>query len=365
MNWFNRVFSQTLPCYLALFGLAEYVVWCSWFGDVDHVLQNFRTLYSLWCSSTTQHHPTNWASTSVSCPTCCLVVFSFSFSISRRSCRRCCFASLWNKNWISDARRLWWNIRLCGTSRCYLVSAAFSLMLYQNCGGAGTLWAKVKPLLIVAPCVLAVSWFFMLFFIRKLFEEFGLDNPLSTVSFFPIRLTLHTVGPFFTLLGQIRKWKVRIHVSSFCICWLHIEAMYRYYQIMLCFLKFDFFFVTGVTMQVWVFSPVSISSNLNALTATHSCDSNRLGWIRHYHCRYSNRSRSSSIMWSSRPARDQVVCDLISPSFSTVMLFSVMTISLVLMLSALTYCEWKINHDVAILTWLKSVSKHGCMVYSS
>lgn len=37
----------------------------------------------------------------------------------------------------------------------------------------GSLWRKVEPFFIVNPVIIAVSWIFMLFFVRKLFEEFG------------------------------------------------------------------------------------------------------------------------------------------------------------------------------------------------
>ena len=39
-------------------------------------------------------------------------------------------------------------------------------------------------------------------------------------------------------------------------------AMYQWYQIMICLLKFDFFFFTGVTMQVWLIN--SIQPGINA-----------------------------------------------------------------------------------------------------
>lgn len=87
---------------------------------------------------------------------------------------------------------------------------------YVNCGGPGTLWAKVKPLLIIAPCVMSLSWLLMLFFVTKLYEEFG--------------------WAIFHVVGANPKMK----------------NMFRYYQIMICFLKFDFFFVTGVTVQLLI-----------------------------------------------------------------------------------------------------------------
>ncbi|KAF9532963.1 hypothetical protein CPB83DRAFT_846682 [Crepidotus variabilis] len=80
---------------------------------------------------------------------------------------------------------------------------------FVGCGGPGTLWAKVEPYLIVAPCIIAASWISMLFFIKKLYSEFGY-----------LILTL--------------------------------EAMYQYYQVLICLLKFDFFFFAGVTMQLLI-----------------------------------------------------------------------------------------------------------------
>lgn len=44
---------------------------------------------------------------------------------------------------------------------------------------------------------------------------------------------------------------------------LGFQAMYQYYQVMICLLKFDFFAFTGVTMQVRVL----LSAMLIVLTA--------------------------------------------------------------------------------------------------
>ena len=45
-------------------------------------------------------------------------------------------------------------------------------------GCDGTLWRRVQPFLIATPCIIAASWIVMLFFVRKLFEEFGYDGIL-------------------------------------------------------------------------------------------------------------------------------------------------------------------------------------------
>ncbi|CAA7271713.1 unnamed protein product [Cyclocybe aegerita] len=87
---------------------------------------------------------------------------------------------------------------------------------YVNCGGPGTLWRKIQPLLITAPCVIAASWFLMLFLIKQLYGEFG--------------------WAIFHVVGANPKMK----------------TMYQYYQIMICLLKFDFFFFAAVTMQLLI-----------------------------------------------------------------------------------------------------------------
>lgn len=87
---------------------------------------------------------------------------------------------------------------------------------YVKCGGPGTLWRKVEPLLIVAPCVIAASWLAMLFWIKQLYAEFG--------------------WAIFHIVGANPKMK----------------TMYQWYQIIICLLKFDFFAFTGVTMQLLI-----------------------------------------------------------------------------------------------------------------
>ncbi|KAF9053658.1 hypothetical protein BDZ89DRAFT_1098183 [Hymenopellis radicata] len=85
-----------------------------------------------------------------------------------------------------------------------------------NCTGPGSLWNRILPFLIVTPCVIGVSWFFLMFFIKQLYAEFG--------------------WAIFHIVGANPKMK----------------TMYQWYQIMICLLKFDFFFFTGVTMQLLI-----------------------------------------------------------------------------------------------------------------
>ncbi|CCL99117.1 uncharacterized protein FIBRA_01131 [Fibroporia radiculosa] len=44
---------------------------------------------------------------------------------------------------------------------------------YVNGGGPGTLWRKIEPFLIVSPIMIAVSWAALIFFFRELYREFG------------------------------------------------------------------------------------------------------------------------------------------------------------------------------------------------
>ncbi|ESK96954.1 hypothetical protein Moror_6532 [Moniliophthora roreri MCA 2997] len=85
-----------------------------------------------------------------------------------------------------------------------------------NCDVPGSLWRRVQPYLIIAPCAIAVAWVAMCFWIKALYAEFG--------------------WAIFHIVGANPKMK----------------TMYQVYQIMLCLLKFDFFFFTAVTMQLLI-----------------------------------------------------------------------------------------------------------------
>ncbi|KAG1789837.1 uncharacterized protein HD556DRAFT_1243215 [Suillus plorans] len=78
------------------------------------------------------------------------------------------------------------------------------------------LWNKVERFLIVAPCIIAASWFFLMFWIKQLYDEFG--------------------WVIFHVVGANPKFK----------------SMYQFYQIFICLLKFDFFCFVGVTMQLLI-----------------------------------------------------------------------------------------------------------------
>ncbi|PVF93599.1 hypothetical protein CPB86DRAFT_767424 [Serendipita vermifera] len=87
---------------------------------------------------------------------------------------------------------------------------------YATCRGPDSLFTFVERFLIVIPIVLALSLGILIWVTRSLFQEFG--------------------WAVFHAIGADPKRKV----------------MYQYYQIMICLLKFDFFFFTGVTMQLLI-----------------------------------------------------------------------------------------------------------------
>lgn len=99
------------------------------------------------------------------------------------------------------------------------------------CDGPGSLWQRILPFLIVAPCVISASWLFMLFWIKKLYAEFG--------------------WAIFHVVGANPKMK----------------TMYQYYQIMICLLKFDFFCFAGVTMQLLIVVLVTKSAEFGVTVA--------------------------------------------------------------------------------------------------
>lgn len=95
-------------------------------------------------------------------------------------------------------------------------TALYACPLPQCDSDPNWLWNKVKPLLIIAPCIIAASWLFLIFWIKQLYGEFG--------------------WVIFRVVGANPK----------------LKSMYQYYQILICLLKFDFFCFVGVTMQLLI-----------------------------------------------------------------------------------------------------------------
>lgn len=87
---------------------------------------------------------------------------------------------------------------------------------YVHGDGAGTLWQRVFPFLMVSPILIGVSWLVLIWFVRQLYYEFG--------------------WAIFHIVGANPAAK----------------TMYQFYQVMICLLKFDFFAFVGVTMQLLI-----------------------------------------------------------------------------------------------------------------
>ncbi|KAF8759694.1 hypothetical protein RHS01_01751, partial [Rhizoctonia solani] len=83
----------------------------------------------------------------------------------------------------------------------------------QTCSGPDGLFALVEKFLIVVPVILGASLLSMIYFVRELYHEFG--------------------WAVFHAIGADPRMK----------------EMYRWYQIMICLLKFDFFCFVALTMQ--------------------------------------------------------------------------------------------------------------------
>ncbi|CAE6333371.1 UPF0658 Golgi apparatus membrane protein [Rhizoctonia solani AG-1 IB] len=87
---------------------------------------------------------------------------------------------------------------------------------YKTCSGPNGLFALVEKFLIVVPVVLGASLLSMIYFVRELYHEFG--------------------WAVFHAIGADPRMK----------------EMYRWYQIMICLLKFDFFCFVALTMQLLI-----------------------------------------------------------------------------------------------------------------
>lgn len=84
--------------------------------------------------------------------------------------------------------------------------------------------------------------------------------------------------------------------------------MYRWYQVIICLLKFDFFFFAGVTMQV-------IEARAPPLTSILKVSSNlafdprclpKFCRVRYYDCRHSDRPGAPILCRNRGATRDQV-----------------------------------------------------------
>lgn len=127
----------------------------------------------------------------------------------------------------------------------------------QSCGGSGTLYSKVEHLLITVPCIIALAWFIMIFFVRALYYEFG----YVVCILLDVCCQLDLAGPSSgeweqTLLWRVSVWKL-LPMIILRLCY---QAMYQFYEVLICLLKFDFFAFTGVTIQVSVSVRLTVPS---------------------------------------------------------------------------------------------------------
>ncbi|ELU45700.1 zf-C2H2 domain-containing protein [Rhizoctonia solani AG-1 IA] len=90
---------------------------------------------------------------------------------------------------------------------------------YKTCSGPDGLFALVEKFLIVVPVILGASLLSMIYFVRELYHEFGWA-------------VFHAIGADPRMKGAAK--------------------MYRWYQIMICLLKFDFFCFVALTMQLLI-----------------------------------------------------------------------------------------------------------------
>ncbi|KAG9318466.1 hypothetical protein JVU11DRAFT_557 [Chiua virens] len=110
-------------------------------------------------------------------------------------------------------------------------TALSSCQLSQCADDPDWLYNKVQALLIVAPCVVAASWLFLMFWLKQLYGEFG--------------------WVIFHVVGASPK----------------LKSMYQFYQIFICLLKFDFFAFVGVTMQLLIVVLVASSAEFGITIA--------------------------------------------------------------------------------------------------
>ncbi|KAG9086896.1 hypothetical protein FRC06_002827 [Ceratobasidium sp. 370] len=94
--------------------------------------------------------------------------------------------------------------------------AGHGVVLFLTCSGPDGLYALVSKFLIVVPVILGASLLGMVYFVRELYHEFG--------------------WAVFHAIGADPRMK----------------EMYRWYQIMICLLKFDFFCFVALTMQLLI-----------------------------------------------------------------------------------------------------------------
>lgn len=152
-------------------------------------------------------------------------------------------------------------------------------------------------------------------------------------------------------------------------CFLMNADMYQWYQIMICLLKFDFFFFGSVTMQVRAVVIKPVIPLAYFLSADHLSPCVELCRIRTDHRGYSNRSASVGRCRNCGATGNKMVKSFQIQAHRKIYICvessRLMSISLVIMLAAETYCAYyrKIFSCVSLMYFIKLVSRNLASTY--
>lgn len=114
----------------------------------------------------------------------------------------------------------------------------------------------------------------------------------------------HVVGANPKMKSELPFLHSYVHAND-----MGFSAMYRWYQILICLLKFDFFFFTGVTMQVRGSSNTSRFMWFTRDIASYPRVTNKLCRVWYHHCRHSRRLDPAHILRIGCTARNQGVSE--------------------------------------------------------
>jgi hypothetical protein len=108
---------------------------------------------------------------------------------------------------------------------------------------------------------------------------------------------------------KLKSMSIAFFTNEWCSSSGCLSAMYQFYQVMICLLKFDFFAFTGVTMQACLFLCSStILLTLVTLSAAHRCTKPQLRRVRGDDCCYPCRFSAPGCLRYRFTARNQMVC---------------------------------------------------------
>lgn len=143
---------------------------------------------------------------------------------------------------------------------------------------------------------------------------------------------------------QVPSWSVSyLHIAnSYCRLTIRPTAMYQFYQVFLCLLKFDFFCFVGVTMQVCTSLLVILyqRGTEGTLTAPHRRSCRQFCRVWNYHCCYSCGPFFDSWLCICCSARNQMVWSFTLYCLShRLICFRMMSTALALMIPCMTYCK--------------------------